>query len=115
MTIPVKFRIVAASYLFALSMGLLALTGGPARASAVLNIGLTDVAKRAELIFEGRVLSKEVRFSSITGQPFTYFNLEVLEIIKGAYSVSTIEIGYLGGGCRRLGTESIGHADAGVG
>ena len=52
----------------------------------------------AELIFEGRVVSRESRLSSMTGNPFTtYFTFEIIDVIKGSYSNSTIELGFVGG------------------
>jgi hypothetical protein len=68
-----------------------------AEASTVANRSFKQIVTGSELIFEGRVLSKEVRPSSISGMPFTYFTFQILAVIKGVHPYQTIEIGYMGG------------------
>lgn len=67
------------------------------RASTVLEVSFDEAASQSELIFEGRVVSAYTRISTQTGQPFTYFELHILDIIKGTYAQPTITLGYLGG------------------
>ncbi len=66
-------------------------------ASVVVSTSFNQVVQGAELIFEGRVLSKETRPSPINGMPFTYFTFQVNEVIKGYHEYPTIEIGFMGG------------------
>jgi hypothetical protein len=66
-------------------------------ATMIIKKSFDQVAQRAELIFEGKVLSKETRPSPVSGKPFTYFTFEVVDIIKGDYSDETIELGFMGG------------------
>ncbi len=80
---------------FALSFALL--NAGQVKASTVLKVSFDQVCHGAELIFEGRVVSKESRLSSTTGNPFTYFTFEIIDVIEGSYSNSTIELGFMGG------------------
>lgn len=69
----------------------------PAESSVIVRMSFDQVVSGAELIIEGEVLSKETRLSPINGRPFTYFKIEIIDVIKGDYPDSTIEIGYMGG------------------
>jgi hypothetical protein len=60
-------------------------------------VSFDQVCHGAELIFEGRVVSKESRLSPTTGNPFTYFTFEIIGVIKGSYTSNTIELGFMGG------------------
>lgn len=66
-------------------------------ASVIIRMSFDQVVKGAELIIEGEVLTKETRLSPISGRPFTYFKIAIIDVIKGDYPNSTIEIGYMGG------------------
>jgi len=83
----------------ALIMGLFSLffVVGSAKATTVIKKSFEQVAQEAELIFEGRVLSKETRLSPINDTPFTYFTLEIIDVVKGEYIEQTIELGFMGG------------------
>ncbi len=67
------------------------------KATTILELSFDQICQGSELIFEGRVLSKETRPSPTGSKPFTYFIFQVIEVIKGSYNNSTIEIGYMGG------------------
>ncbi len=67
------------------------------KASTVLKVSFEEVCQGAELIFEGRVVSRESRLSSTTGNPFTYFTFEIIDVIKGSYISNIIELGFMGG------------------
>ena len=69
----------------------------PTGASMILRADFNQVVNGAELIFEGRVVSKETRPSPISDKPFTYFTFTVIDVIKGSFESPTIEIGYMGG------------------
>ncbi len=73
------------------------LNAGQAKATAILELSFDQVCQGAELIFEGRVVSNETRPSPIDGKPFTYFTFQIIEVIKGSYPGSTIELGFMGG------------------
>ena len=68
-----------------------------AQASSVMQTNLDQQVQESALIFEGRVVSSVSRLSAQSGQPFTYFTFEVLDVIKGRYTDNTIELGFLGG------------------
>ncbi len=70
---------------------------GQAKATSILKLSFDCVCQGAELIFEGRVVSKETRPSPIDGKPFTYFIFQIIEVIKGSYAGSTVELGFMGG------------------
>ncbi len=69
----------------------------PIAASMVVRMSFDQVVNGAELIIEGTVLSKETRLSPIGGRPFTYFKIDIIDVVKGDYPDPTIEIGYMGG------------------
>jgi len=87
------------NYRFAITAALLLLllTAGITIASTIIARSFDQVALESELIFEGRVLSKETRPSTINDMPYTYFTCEIIDVIKGFHEAPTIEIGYLGG------------------
>ena len=83
--------------LFALFLTLFLFNVERAYGSTVIKVDFNQVVQGAELIFEGQILSKEVRLSPINDHPFTYFLYQVIDVIKGSYSNSTIELGFMGG------------------
>ncbi len=79
-------------------------SAGRARATTILELSFDQVCQGAELIFEGEVVSKEIRPSPTSGKPFTYFTFQIIDIIKGSYTGSNIELGFMGG---RLGDSTL--------
>jgi hypothetical protein len=75
----------------------LLLTIGTAYTSTFLKVNLDQVLEGSEFVFEGRVLSKETRLSPVNGSPYTYFNFEIIDVIKGSTGHNTIELGFMGG------------------
>jgi hypothetical protein len=67
------------------------------KATTILKLSFDQVCQGSELIFEGRVASKEIRPSPIEGKPITYFTFQIIEVIKGSYTGSNIELGFMGG------------------
>lgn len=68
-----------------------------ASGSEIERFSLKNIAQKSEFIFEGRVVSKQMRLSQNSGKPFTYFTFEVIDVIKGDYSKKSIELGFMGG------------------
>ena len=66
-------------------------------ATSILKVSFEDVVLNSELVFEGKVISKEPRLSPTTGNPFTYFTFEIIDVIEGTCQDSTIELGFMGG------------------
>ena len=73
------------------------LSADRAKATVILELSFDQVCRGAELIFEGQVVSREVRPSPTDGKPFTYYTFEIIEVIKGAHTGSTVELGFMGG------------------
>ncbi|MEE9397294.1 MAG: hypothetical protein V3V31_09810 [Methylococcales bacterium] len=69
-------------------------------ASSYKQLTIEEVIDRSELIFEGQVINKEYRKSFDNGRVYTYVTFEVLDVIKGHYDESVMELRYPGG---RLG------------
>ncbi len=67
------------------------------KATTILELSFDQVCQGSELIFEGQVISKEPRPSPTDGKPFTYFTFQIIEVIKGSYTGSTVELGFMGG------------------
>lgn len=68
---------------------------GLAVASSVLEVSVEQVMDRAELVFEGRVVSSRVDSSTTT--PRTCFQFEVLDLLKGQAAEDSIELCFQGG------------------
>lgn len=66
-------------------------------ATTILTIGMDELAKNAEFVFEGKVLSKSVRPASTDGRPCTYFRFSVVDVIKGVYKKPEIDLCFTGG------------------
>ena len=73
------------------------LSAGRAKATVILELSFDQVCQEAELIFEGQVVSREVRLSPTDGKPFTYYTFQIIEVIKGTHTGSTVELGFMGG------------------
>ena len=73
------------------------LVSDSAIATMIMKKSFTQIALDSELIFEGKILSKETRILPLNNKPFTYFTFEIIDVVKGNYSEGTIELGFLGG------------------
>ena len=67
-----------------------------AHASTVLEMSFMEVLTHAQLVFEGRVSAVESRRED-DGMIYTFVRFEVLEVLKGEYAGSTLELRFLGG------------------
>ncbi len=85
------------SYILLFALLFIPLNAGQAKATVILELSFDQVCQGSELIFEGRVASKETRPSPTDGKPFTYFTFQIMEVIKGSHTGSTVEIGFMGG------------------
>lgn len=68
-----------------------------ARATAILQMGLSDVAGNSELVFEGRVVGAEVRPGPDGRRIYTYVTFQILDPIKGQAPGETVQLRFLGG------------------
>ena len=85
------------SHILGVALLFVFLSAGRAKATVILDLSFDQVCQGSELIFEGRVVSKEIRPSPTDGMPFTYFTFQIMEVIKGSYTGSTVELGFMGG------------------
>lgn len=69
----------------------------PVESSTIMKKTFEQLVQDSELVFEGRVLSEDVRRSPLSGIPFTYFTFEIAEVIKGDFQEKRIELGFMGG------------------
>lgn len=76
---------------------LLLLFAGQAHATTVLQVGMDELAKQSEFVFEGEVRSKSVRPSAVDGRVCTYFIFSIKDVIKGDYAKPEIELCFAGG------------------
>jgi hypothetical protein len=68
-----------------------------AGATAIQQMGLSEVAGASELVFEGRVIAAEVRPGPDGRRIYTYVTLQVLDAIKGQAPGETVQLRFLGG------------------
>jgi hypothetical protein len=76
-------------------------------ATTLMSIEIDEVAGKAELIFEGRVLAVAGR-ADTAGTISTYITFDVLDVIKGDYDAATLELKFLGGNVNGRITEVSG-------
>lgn len=79
--------------LFVTCLCLLAL---PARATTIVQLSFDEVVQAAQLVFEGRVTAVEAKQTGPRAI-HTIVSFEILELIKGDYAHSTIDLSFLGG------------------
>ncbi|MDD9889478.1 MAG: hypothetical protein OXU30_03955, partial [Gammaproteobacteria bacterium] len=70
---------------------------GICSATTILGMDIDNVAKDAELVFEGEVILREARQDSRSGLINTYVTFEIRDVLKGDYSANTIELKFAGG------------------
>jgi len=68
-----------------------------ATATTVLEMDIDDIARDAELIFEGTVLVSEARKDTNSGIISTYVTFQIIDIIKGSYGANDLELKFMGG------------------
>ncbi len=72
------------------------LYAGAASASTVLEMSFAQVVEHSELVFEGRVQSVEPQILG-DGRIYTFVEFEILDVVKGAYTDTQIQLSFLGG------------------
>jgi hypothetical protein len=80
-----------------LALALAALAAAPAAATSLRSLSVRELLARAELVFEGRALSHEVRELTPGGAIRTCVRFEVLEVVKGPAVASPLELCFSGG------------------
>jgi len=77
--------------------GFLALTAPVLQATTLLGMDIDEVARDAELVFEGEVILRESRRDNGTGNISTHVTFAVMDVIAGDYSGDSLELKFLGG------------------
>lgn len=67
-----------------------------AMATTLVQLSFDDIVASSELVFEGRVVSVEARETG-PRSIHTYVQFEILDVVKGDYTDSFLELRYLGG------------------
>jgi len=80
-----------------LAVSLAALLAGAAAATTLRSLSVRELLGRAELVFEGRALSREAREVAPGGAIRTCVRFEVLEVVKGPAVASPLELCFSGG------------------
>ncbi len=76
---------------------ILALLPGVLPASSVKRVDMAEIARDAQLVFEGRVIGTRVEQEPGSRTIHTWVRFEVLDVVKGNYSEPVIELFFLGG------------------
>ncbi len=66
-------------------------------ATAIQQMGLSEVLNGSELVFEGRVVGAEVRPGPDQRQIYTYVTFQVMDVIKGKAPGDTVQLAFTGG------------------
>jgi hypothetical protein len=81
----------------ALALPLAALIAAPSAATTLRSLSVRELLARAELVFEGRALSREARELAPGGGIRSCVRFEVLEVVKGPAVPSPLELCFSGG------------------
>ena len=65
--------------------------------TTIQKLDIDDVVMEAELVFEGEVLTHEVRVDSNSNLINTFVTFLVLDVIKGSNQIDTLELKFAGG------------------
>ena len=65
--------------------------------TTIQKLDIDDVVMGAELVFEGEVLTHEVRVDSNSNLINTFVTFLVLDVIKGSNQIDTLELKFAGG------------------
>ena len=76
---------------------LITIFSGNTFAAVISEANFDEVVSGSELIFQGRVISKEVRRHPADGRPTTYVTFSIIDILKGSHDGESIELGFEGG------------------
>ena len=65
--------------------------------TTIQKLDIDDVVMKAELVFEGEVLTHEVRVDSSSNLINTFVTFLVVDVIKGSNQIDTLELKFAGG------------------
>ncbi len=78
------------------------------QATSISQLSMDEMLARAELIFQGRVLSVEGRKGNKGRMYYTYVTFELEDVIKGEYSAQTLTLRFMGGAAGGRGLKVAG-------
>lgn len=70
---------------------------GVTPATTIRSVSLDQMTVQARLIFEGRVIGRQVLTDPVSGRPFTRITFAVLDVIKGDDPGAKLQLDFLGG------------------
>lgn len=70
---------------------------GPAQATSILAISFEQLVGSSELAFEGRVLARRVVADGPADMVHTHVTFQLVQVLKGRYTGSTIVLSFMGG------------------
>lgn len=69
----------------------------PLFATTLIGMDIDDVAKKAEIVFEGEVIQSQAQLDSNSGIINTYITFRIVDLVKGGFSGDSIELKFAGG------------------
>ena len=84
-------------------------------ASSIKQVGINELIEQSELVFEGRVVSSDVRWNDTKTLIKTFITFEVDEVISGDYPLKTLELSFIGGKIGNNNVEAKGLRQPAVG
>ena len=75
----------------------ISLSGFNLSATTILDMDIDEIAREAELIFEGQVRVKETRQDNNTGIISTFVTFHITDVIKGEFNGDNVELKFMGG------------------
>ncbi len=83
-------------YTVAMAMILVMQLSVPAFATAIRQVGMDEMLRRSQLVFEGVVTGRRV-LTTTGGRPYTEVTFRIVDIIKGRWVEESIRLSFLGG------------------
>jgi len=68
----------------------------PAFATAIRQVGMDEMLRRSQLVFEGVVTGRRV-LTTAGGRPYTEVTFRIVDIIKGRWAKDSIRLSFMGG------------------
>lgn len=84
-------------FLFQFVLLLLIVSWQASQAAVIQQVGLEEMTKASEFVFEGRVISVESRFDPDGSSIRTWVDFKILEVIKGKFLQRALRLSFLGG------------------
>ena len=73
------------------------LFGVSAQATSIRQLSFDQVAKQAELVFEGEVVAVEARWNADRSHIQTFVTFRITEVLKGSHAPTSLTLSFVGG------------------